>query len=223
MTIEDHNHNYNDNMFAVSLKDYIIQVLREREEKYNIRFESIESNIFNISNTTKDAFMNIESNTKDALQISTQTVKEALGTANNNMNTLMVSLDKRFDSVNEFRKTLSDQQDLFARKLDLETALSWFEKSVLKAEQAANDRFSSVNEFRATLSDQQRNLVTKNEVDIRFKSLDDKLDTAVAALQLNEGKSLGSSMIWAAIGLITLIFLTAGSLILQVFPRIAAH
>ncbi len=106
------------------------------------------------------------------------------------------SLNSRFESVNEFRAQLADQQRLFARKTDIDAAMMSSEKAILKAEAAVEKRFDSVNEFRAQMADMQTSLVRKTEVDIRFDALEKKLDTAVAQLQISEGRRSGISLSW---------------------------
>lgn len=72
-----------------------------------------------------------------------------------------------------FGQQIAHQKELTAQ------ALASADKAVQKAEDAATRRFESVNEFRATLSDQQRELATKTECDLRFKSLEDRVSGVV--------------------------------------------
>lgn len=55
-------------------------------------------------------------------------------------------------------------------------ALTSSEKAVSKAEVATEKRFDSVNEFRNTLKDQAATLVSRDEVEVRFKSVTEKLE-----------------------------------------------
>lgn len=86
---------------------------------------------------------------------------------------------------------------LAASEKALTAALASSEKAITKAEEANEKRFQSVNEFRATLADQQRDLCTKSEVQLRFNAVEDKLATALSTLDINKGKGMALSTIWA--------------------------
>jgi hypothetical protein len=66
------------------------------------------------------------------------------------------------------------------------------EKAVLKAESASDKRFEAVNEFRAALNDQSKMLITRDEVEQRLKSNDDKTDLITSRMDRLEGRSDGS-------------------------------
>lgn len=65
---------------------------------------------------------------------------------------------------------------LDAAKDAVSTAMSASEKAVAKAETSTDKRFEAVNEFRAQLSDQAATFATRNDLDVRFQSLTDKMD-----------------------------------------------
>lgn len=79
-----------------------------------------------------------------------------------------------------------------SQKDAVDAALAASDKAVQKAEVANEKRFESVNEFRATLADQQRDLATKSEVNLRFKSLEDRINAVVEDARELKGKSLGA-------------------------------
>ena len=103
----------------VSLKEFLTETMNERDRKYEQRFNIIDRN-----------------------------TQDALAMANENIRGALAALDKRFESVNEFRAQLADTQSQFARKSDVDGILTALEKSQLKAEKGIEDRFHSVNEFR---------------------------------------------------------------------------
>lgn len=84
-----------------------------------------------------------------------------------------------------FGQMVKHQQELTAQ------ALASADKAVLKAEVAAEKRFESVNEFRATLSDQQSQLATKTEVNLRFKALEDRVNSVVEDAREIKGRGAG--------------------------------
>lgn len=86
---------------------------------------------------------------------------------------------------------------LAAAKEALTAALASSEQAITKAEDANEKRFQSVNEFRATLADQQRELATKSEVNLRINAIEDKLSTAISTLDVNKGKGMALSTVWA--------------------------
>lgn len=72
---------------------------------------------------------------------------------------------------------------LDAAKDAVSTAMSASEKAVAKAETSNDKRFEAVNEFRAQLSDQATTFATRNDLDVRFGSLTDKLNYESQHLQ----------------------------------------
>jgi hypothetical protein len=90
---------------TVTLKEYMMETMHERDRKYEQRFNIIDVN-----------------------------TKDALATANENIRGALAALDRRFELVNEFRAQLSDTQALFARKSDVDAILASLEKPQLKAE-----------------------------------------------------------------------------------------
>src|SRR6266496_4532411 len=149
-------HDFLQNRFLqdhTTVKEFCVAILNEREKKYENRFASIEKAIDDTNEAIKNALSIADSNTKDALAISTANTKDALGAANTSLQAALVSLDKRFDSVNEFRGQLADQATTFVRKEDIYKTMEAFEKAVAKAEAGTEKRFESVNEFRAQMAD----------------------------------------------------------------------
>jgi hypothetical protein len=79
----------------------------------------------------------------------------------------------------------------------VDAALKAAKEAVLKAETAAERRFESVNEFRETLGDQQRTLMPRQEAEIRFKQLDDRVAELAQINARLTGARTGGREMWA--------------------------
>jgi hypothetical protein len=107
------------------------------------------------------------------------------------------AIEKRFDSVNEFRQTLSDQtqtfmtrsellvtQDAQQREIEslkvhharLATQTESNEKTIAVERAQLEQRFGSIDEFRLQLRDQSAKYLTHNEFDANHRPLADKVD-----------------------------------------------
>lgn len=90
--------------------------------------------------------------------------------------------------------------------------------AVAKAEAAAEKRFEGLNEFRGTLSDQQRNLMPRDEANIRFDSLTHEIRGAQHILETMRAEQKGVVGGWGySVGVIgfLLTLVTLGVLIMQ--------
>jgi hypothetical protein len=196
----------------VTLKEFIIEIIRERDRKYEQRFQMID-------NSTKEALAAANESISSALavldrrfesvnafraQLSDQQTQFARKT---DVDAVLTGLEKsqlksekaiedRFHSVNEFRLQLATQQDTFARKTEIAQAMEAFEKAVTKAENATDRRFESVNEFRSQLNDQQNTFARKSEIDISIRALNEKVDTVLAANIRSAGSGAGFNSAW---------------------------
>lgn len=87
--------------------------------------------------------------------------------------------------IDALKQTINAQ--LVSQKEAIQAALVSADKAVAKAEGAAEKRFESVNEFRSALADQQQRLATKEELNLRFHALEQKVEesskTKLALLQ----------------------------------------
>ena len=119
--------------------------------------------------------------------------------------------------VNE--RSSANSQRFEAQEKAVAAALAAAKEAVAKAEGAAEKRFDSVNEFRSTLKDQQSTLITRNEVDVRLKSLDDKI--ALNALQLAQlvSKAEGVGQLWGFISVGLGILIAASSALIAFRSR----
>jgi hypothetical protein len=89
-------------VFAVGLKEHIEALLDQMEQRYQQRFDA--------QNQALTA----------ALLASDKAVQTAMSAAEKAVAKAEIATDKRFESVNEFRATLSDQTAEFARRLELQ-------------------------------------------------------------------------------------------------------
>ncbi len=78
-------------------------------------------------------------------------------------------------------------------------ALAAADKATAKAETSSDKRFDGVNEFRSTLKDQQINLVTRNEVEVRFKALEDKIAANNQQITQLIARAEGAAQLWGII------------------------
>ncbi len=91
-------------------------------------------------------------------------------------------------------------------------------RAVTKAEMAAEKRFEGLNEFRGTLSDQQRNLMPRDEANIRFDSLTHEIRGAQHILETMRAEQKGVVGGWGySVGVIgfLLTLVTLGVLVMQ--------
>lgn len=82
----------------VDLKEHLLQIIQEREAKYEIRFLSIERGLTKSAQEAKEAISMAAENIKDA------TCKSE------------AAMEKRLNSLNEFRGQMGDMQTTFARR-----------------------------------------------------------------------------------------------------------
>jgi DNA anti-recombination protein RmuC len=73
-----------------------------------------------------------------------------------------------------------------------------------KAQAATEKRFESVNEFRAALNDQTRNLLPRQEYDVRHQALLERTETNAARLTKLEASLLGKSQGVGSVGTVVL-------------------
>ena len=112
------------------------------------------------------------------------------------------------------------QQRFTAQEQAVAAALTSAKEAVSKAEAASEKRFDSVNEFRATLADQSATLISRTEVDQRFKGIDEKVDIIMGRMDRLEGRAGGQTSTWAyiiaGIGLVgTIVGIIAAVALLQ--------
>ena len=157
---------------GVTVKEYLMDTINERDRKYEQRFGSLDKTITELNESLKEALKTALQTTSDALEKATYNTAAALTTANEN--------------IRGVREQMLAQAETFARKAEIEQAIAAMKEAVIKAENSTEKRFEAVNEFRNQMGDMQASLVRKTEVDIRFDALENKLETAVRNLSASD-------------------------------------
>jgi deoxyribodipyrimidine photolyase len=132
-----------------------------------------------------------------ALDAANIAVKDALQTSNALIANASATVDKRF-----------------------EQSLEAVEKATIKSEASTEKRFEAVNEFRKQLADQQLTFARKAEVDIRFDSLENKLDTAISQLATQKGSKEGVNLVWGGVAFALMFSVQVAIGIITVFKHV---
>jgi len=87
------------------------------------------------------------------------------------VDTLHSHMDTQFRDLKEMlNERFESQQSM------VQNALLSAEKAVVKAESASEKRFDAVNEFRQQLGDQAASFASRNEVEIKIKSIVERIE-----------------------------------------------
>ena len=175
----------------VSLKEYLMDTINERDRKYEQKFAATEKVISDLGQTIKEALATALASTKDALGTATENTRGALTTALSNTKDALTAIDKRFEAEALARAQIASQLNDFARKTEITQMLDAMEKAVVKADAATEKRFDSVNEFRAQLASQQETFARRNEVTIEVKGLSDRIAIIENMSSQQIGKAAG--------------------------------
>lgn len=212
----------------VTLKEFLLGVMNERDRKYDQRFAAIDRAISEVNENikkaldtatanTKDALNTATANTKDALTTAQNATREALVAANKTTGDLATSVDARFAAVNEFRQSLADQQAFFVRQTDLEQRLTASKEAFQKSETMTEKRLEGLNAFRQQIADAQAEFMRKSEAVIRFEALEKKMDVAILQLQENKGRASGLNAAWAIIAVVASLVVAVAGVVVSLF------
>ncbi len=192
---------------GVSLRDYLMDTINERDRKYEQRFTSIDAALTEGRQATKLALETAMLNTKEALATATANTKDALATATANTKDALTSANASIIAMGQAIETKVTERMDAAKE------------AVLKAEKSTEARFESVNEFRKQMGDMQGFLANKAETEIRFQAeaqsrheLEKKLDAAVAMLQNSKGRDTGIGVAWGVIAVVLGLLVAAAGL-----------
>ena len=137
-------------------------------------------------------------------------LSEALSSRDHALTVALASLEKRLDSMNEFRGTLQDQASRFLTRSewqsvgiardrdveDLKLAVSnqrvlteQNDKQAVHERDSLNSRLDSMNEFRAQLKDQAGTFMLRNEADIHSMAV----QSTLRRLELSEIEKISRS------------------------------
>ncbi len=184
-----------------SLKEFFLGIINEREKKYEARFAGIDKSLSDTSQAIKEALSITTNNTKEALTMATSNTKEALVTATSNTRDALSSANASIVAMGN------------AIESRINTAMAAAKEAQLKYEKQVDEKFHNANEFRNQLNEQQQTFSRKGEVDIRFEALEKKLDTAIASLQINKGKELGTATVWGIVVVVLGLIISAGVIV----------
>jgi hypothetical protein len=101
---------------------------------------------------------------------------------------MIVEMDRRYE------------QRFNAQDKAVAAALDSAKEAVLKAEVASEKRFESINEFRGQLRDQQQTFVTRDEVAIRFRAVEDRVQRLDEMALKNQARLEGFNWLWGIAG-----------------------
>lgn len=171
-----------------TLRVYLLDTINERDRKYEQRFAALDKSIADANQSIKEALAAALASTREALDKATINTQQALTTANDNIKVALTAIDQRFATINA---QLGQQQDSFARKTEIQQAIDAMEKAGIKAEQATEKRFDQINDF----AKQFEHFARKEEVNIQFKSLSEKIDVVDRSNVQQMGRAQGFSTI----------------------------
>lgn len=105
-------------------------------------------------------------------------------------------------SVRELYSIINERDRQYTQRFDAQekavaAALAAAKEAVVKAEGATEKRFDSVNEFRNTLKDQQQTLLPRNEAELRFKTVIERLAALETINTQAIGRTEGASWLWS--------------------------
>lgn len=107
----------------VSLKEYIYQIISERDRQYAQRFEAqqkaVDAALAAQDKATAAAFSAAEKAVAAALAAQEKATNAAFAAANSAVSKAELANEKRLDSVNEFRGQLKDQAALLATRTEV--------------------------------------------------------------------------------------------------------
>ncbi len=102
-----------------------------------------------------------------------------------------------YSIINE--RSVAINQRFESQEKAVSAALAAAKEATTKAETSSEKRFEAVNEFRSTLKDQQAMLVSRTEVDVRIKSLEDKIIANNLQITQLISRAEGASQLWGFI------------------------
>lgn len=114
------------------------------------------------------------------MEKATANTQAALQTANDNIKAALAAVDQRINQ-------LAVAQEAFARKTEITQAIESMDKATQKAEASFEKRFDEVN----SLKMQFEKFALESEVNVKFVSITDKVDTLKETMLRNMGENTG--------------------------------
>ena len=143
-----------------TLNSYITAILDERDKRYHERFEAQQHELM------------------AALLAQKESANAAISAAKDAVTKAETANDKRFDSVNEFRAALADQQTTLLTKMEYATAHETL--------------VTQINALSGRIADS----ATRHEAEMAHKVLTDRLNDIAARIDRIEGVSTGVTKSW---------------------------
>ena len=128
---------------------------------------------------------------------------------------LTLMIDRVAADLRSLRDMLNERDRLYGQRFDAmdkanavaltavrestAAAMNAAKEAVTKAETANEKRFDSVNEFRSQLKDMITTLISKDEANVRFKSVDDKVQLFSDQTLVNQGRKQGIDWLFGLI------------------------
>ena len=215
----------------VSLKEFLLGIINERERQWEQRFAVAEAHLKEIRLQLIEAHASFAA--KEDVEINTdrgrEAINDALVVANEKLTAAIATIDARINATVEHRQHMAIQLQHFALKSEVRLEMDANQKAVEKAEGAANQKFASVNEFRAQLNDVIATFVPRDEINVRFEALTQKLEAAAqaqanlnASFQQTKGRGDGTTAAWALVmtgGTLLLTLVMAATGVIVLFAR----
>lgn len=198
---------------AVTILAHIVALIAEHDRRYQQRFEDHEAHMGRAAESAERLRTEATLRLEQRFEGQVLAVRDALNAVEVMRHELELRHEQRFqgqeravavalDSVNkEFHEHLMQytqetkaaqyvaEKAVAAALTSTTTAIDKQERAtemaITKQEIATEKRFEGVNEFRAQLADQAASFARRGEVEARFTSLTEKLETAVAQLNAN--------------------------------------
>lgn len=122
----------------INLKKYVDMMVIEREKRHQERQEHMKALLAERDKRDEQRFQAQQMAIKDALLSQEKAVQAALTAAKEAVTKAEVAAEKRFDGVNEFRRTLSDQTATFIPRAEATIKLEALEKEIDELKTGSN-------------------------------------------------------------------------------------
>ncbi len=172
-----------------TLREYILRLIESNESKYEERFTASQ-------NAVNAAFTAQQTAMQTALTAQKLAVDTALGAADRAVAKAETATDKRFESVNEFRATLSDLQSAFIPRLE---AMALFRSMEEKMESQRVYQGKHNDETIRSLSDirlAMLRLLSAEAYETRHAELQRQVNDLRESRSEISGKSSGANALW---------------------------
>lgn len=117
--------------------DSIMLIMEERSKQYTQRFEALDKAMLlssvRLEDNFKERFAQQDRATTVAFAAADKAVQAALGAAKEAVIKAEMAAEKRFESVNEFRSTLRDQQGTFPTRAEVDSWVKALDAKIISS------------------------------------------------------------------------------------------